>query len=299
MFAGILGICALGLAVLFINWYVGTVRELDITAKKASDARTEQIGKLSKVSKPTRVSPTTTDPRIAAPGAARVGNLSIGVTGVEAKPLQPDGPDYLHISLRITNHSSYEYHHQGWHHKPLQIPILRDQSRNHYNFIKFNPNNLPTGCATKAIIQPQETISDLIIFENPFVERNSQPPIQMGLTPARPALELDIQIGVAVYKFAIPSGLLTPARPRTVPLPPPMVAQAPPPPPPEPVKTAEDLILEEFRERWVIAHRLARTKGNGAKNYLRLKRLEIVNELAVKYNIPRSQVKELVTTIND
>jgi hypothetical protein len=165
--------------------------------------------------------------------------------------------------------------------------------------MKFKSYGLPRGCVGSMIIQPGETIKDLLVFENPITA-----PMGPGIMapPARD-YELDLVHKVRRYDFLIPGGMIRRLAPPAAPVglvqatPPPVkaAALASPPPPPKKEPTLEELVAEDYKMMWSPLVRAARGKSSkAAREFLRLKKQEVLTKLAEKYELPRAKIRVLL-----
>jgi hypothetical protein len=306
--AALLTIVLLGLVGLFLYWYAGTVRSLDRTAVAASQRRIESVNQFlkgkaaSKVARAKTADRSTTD-RTIAPATLEVAGTVVGVSSAEIGPIAVNNREtetaYLRLTLRVTNLLNKPFPFVGVHSAGAKA-VLRDSSGNYFNQLRFSSSELAKGCITNVDIPPQETIRDLLVFENPGIQVS-----YFGQSMSPGDFELDLPLGARNYRFLIPGSMIRRPAPamRFAP-----VAQAPPAPPrpvpaqpasaPEPVApqpTPRDLILDDYYERWARAQQTAKPKvRNRALEYLRGKKQEIISELAKKYGMDRHDMKMML-----
>jgi hypothetical protein len=296
-------VIAAGLGALFLWWYAGTVRELDRTAVTASQARTRAMNEALSAKKKGRAAPVMAVPgftggpveeggRAVAPTAQQLGNISVSILAAEIRTIsinrRQTTTKYLVLTSRVTNLGKQNLAYLGWHHSGAQV-VLRDKNQNYYNHIKFVMNQLPDGCIQDVQIRPNETITDLLVFEAP-------PPGPSPLMPTvAAALELDLPLGRDLFRLTIPPRMvkLVDDRPQPV-----QQVQTPPPPsplPPPPQVPLEQVVAQDHDARMAQAMRAAQAKSSSkAKEYLRARKQEIISELAERYGLTRTQVKAIV-----
>ena len=208
---------------------------------------------------------------------------------------------YLVLTVRVTNLAGQPLEFQGWHSAGITV-TLRDSLKNYYNFMKYKPHELPGGTVGCVTIQPGETIKDVLVFEcPPSVSPNS------GLMAgAVSTFELDLPLKLRKYEFVIPGSLvrklatalspmgLVRARPAPAAAAPASPApQARPLPRKEP--TLADLLREDYERLWTQAVHKSKTKNRDtAREFLRLRKQEILTELADTYKLPRSEVSKIL-----
>jgi hypothetical protein len=315
----------LGLVGLFLYRNANSDRSLDRTAPAVSQQRTNSEARSAPKTDAKEggglVGAVPLGPdRTVAPAALEIAYVVIGIPTAEVGPLvvnrRETATHYLTLKLRVTNISKEPLAYVGFHAAGARA-TLRDSSQNHFNFIKFSPSELPKGCIERAVIQPQETISDMLVFENP-----TTPVGGMGQIYVR--FDLDLPLGYSMYRFQIPWSLIQ--RPpliapslRTVKAPPPVPPQPVPsrpvpsrPVPSRPVRpqpvpaqpktqapsnqaTTRKQILADYKEKWAQAQRIAKSKSRKtAQEYLRARKQEIISEVAEKFGVTRQDVKGIV-----
>lgn len=297
-----LTIVLLGLIGLFLYWYTGTVRSLDRTVVAASQQRVKSADALLKGKAAAKVAPTvgigrpTTD-RTIAPATLEVGGIVVGISLAEIGSISVNNreteTEYLRLTVRVTNLLGNPFSLVGVHSAGTKA-ILRDSSGNYFNHIRFSPSELPKGCITKVDIPPKDTVTDLLVFENPGIQIG-----KLG-QPFRPGdFELDLPLGGRNYRFLIPGSMFqrpSPTmRPAQVVQPPPAPPTRSTPPPTTKEPTLTDLLREDYDRLWTQAVRKAKAlSSDRVRDYLRRRKQEILTDLAEKYNLPRSEVVKLL-----
>lgn len=304
-----------GLGLLFVGWYVRTVRSLDKTAdqgakhlvdvmeNRAHNKPTQRPGTLAKPAQTIATKSKQQAPAAAslmavrpiAPATMQVGDLVVGVSVAEVTPVrihkQDSSVEYLALSLRVTNLAQQAVSYRGLQYSDASF-VLRDIDRNYYNRVKFFPGEFPDDCVEERNIEPGSTITDLVVFEPPNAPYKS--------------LELDLPVSSdSTFRFTIPNSMIR----RAVPVAgnPPPVAMAPAAagtpkqadPKAVPAKPAglddlkrRSLILSEYRELWTQTERRAKSMSyDRGRQYKRTRRTEILDSLSEKYKISRDDLR--------
>ncbi|MGO9469882.1 MAG: hypothetical protein ACLQIB_45300 [Isosphaeraceae bacterium] len=201
LMAIVASIMVLGAGVAFIIWYVGQLRVLDRTVVAAADQRSAEMKNLTKaaVGQPARTSGAKgaaaapepaplVVPRVIAPAAAQIGDMVVAVQTVrQGKTTTPVQGDYIVVTLRITNVAKGPVSYVSWSGPDMGV-MFRVERGAFYN-------QVPLPKQEARSINPNETISDTLVFEPP---------------PALKHLELDLPApgGKQSFQFRIPFALV-------------------------------------------------------------------------------------------
>jgi hypothetical protein len=213
--------------------------------------------------------------------------MVVGVAGALIGPVRlrsrPTPSEYFSLTLRITNLAAKPVTYQSWSRSHLPV-TLRDNNRSYYNRIAFNPEDLPAGAVDQAVIEPGQSITDVLVFE----------PVG-GLIWS---LELDLPVegSEEVYRFSIPMGLV-----RRVPPPmdfPQMAASEPVPPQPLP-PDQDPQVWAEVRAEFAAEMRHVERKINGmgydrGRSFRRASEEDLLKRLSEKYRTGEDLVRRIV-----
>lgn len=305
-----------GLALLFISWYVRTVQTLTTKADRAAAHRVAEVESGFQKPKPKQKQTPKETPqqqtglimrqlvveRPVAPATVQVGTLVIGVASAEVAPVRIGGnaspSRYLTLTLRVTNLADKPVNYTGWQYATGAV-LLKDTDRNYYNRIRFAPGEHPDGCVESAVIQPAETIKDVLVFEPPSVLNRN--------------LELDLPLSEeSVFRFVVPLVMMLPrAAPKgqlivrqpagTTPAPSSTAPNGAQPdgefPKPSPTQnpTLRRTIIAEYREQWGQVERRAKGMSyDRGRQFKRTRRTEILDGLSEKYKVTVDDLRSIL-----
>jgi hypothetical protein len=269
------------------------VNTLNQTADRAAMARLArvkqiQIEKRNKANEIQNVIEPTLQARarLLAPTASQIGDLVVGVESASIGPVSTHKREtagyYLSLNLRITNLSTATVRFPGWQ-RAASLILLKDASQLYYNRIRFPDGSCPDGCLEEVVIEPGETIKDVLVCEVPNGNRN---------------LELDIPYGNRGYCFTIPAGMIMKVVTESVKKP---TEVTPPPPqpifalPPEQDPNIRLAIIREYRRLSAEVERRAKNMGyDRGRQYRRTQRTKILKSLSVKYQVAEDALYSIV-----
>jgi hypothetical protein len=294
-----MGIGLLGVLAFFGTWYARQVVSLTNQAGRAGDARrAKDITTLSGLkTNPGLPRPSASPPPAApanrmavAPATMQVGDLAVGVYSVRLGPIQVDNTrqipgDYVTFRLRITNRSGSPYQYKSWSQQTTGV-VLSDALKNYYNRVMIEDPPVK-----EQVIQPGQTISDLIAFEPPLK--------QFGYwelyLPSPEHIPFAIRIpSVLVERPASPTAAAGGAAPSAE------KAAPPPAPPPAPARPENNpqtrsRVLADYRTGSASIERKARGMGFDRGRKFRQEGAEkLIDEIAERYELNSIQVRAIL-----
>ena len=199
LLGGLIIIGVVGSVVLFVQWYANQVRVLNRNVDIAAAARAKRLANVARRAKggipPTADPAPAPDPatseRTFAPATLRLGMLAVGVSSATRGPILGVGDraipgEFLTITLRITNLHRQPLNYRSWSQRTTDV-ILKDKHKNYYNRVP-----LPDPPIVENSILPNQTITDVIVFEPPI---HTFDHLELDLPPV---------LGVTPFQFMIP-----------------------------------------------------------------------------------------------
>jgi hypothetical protein len=278
---GVGGILLCGTA--FFQWYSREAKDLaDPTALAIKNGRK----KAAAVAPEPQINFSNLSGRTAAPASKRIGDLAVSITEVKAGPVRlvtgGYSKDYLALTVRVTNLSAVPVNYLGWH-DPKNNVTLRDHDRNYYNRIHFDQESRPVDAAPLRSLSPNQTITDVIVFELP-------PPPSLWT-----AYELDIPIPNTADKFEF---LIAGNLQKTVQQPLKLVEPTPPAPAtydPEADPQLVRAVSVDYRDGAAKVERRLRTMSFDRARTARPKEFEgLLGGIATKYKLTHDQVRRMI-----